>query len=220
MVWGLAALGIVFQIFCVKKFRVLGTLCYLGMANSRQKRLDKMEVLEKRQEKPKPHFQFREARTPGRFVIDAKRLVLGYDTALTNPVDIQLERGRKIALRGVNGLGKTTLLKTLLGIIPPISGKIELGDFVEPGYFEQESAKGNDHTAIEDVWEEYPGMDASVGGLFLFFQPVVGTFLGWLLLGEPVTRFFWIGSLLIALGVVLAIRGGHSQAPETAAEHR
>jgi len=129
-----------------------------GMANSRQKRLDKMEVLEKRQEKPKPHFQFREARTPGRFVIDAKRLVLGYDTALTNPVDIQLERGRKIALRGVNGLGKTTLLKTLLGIIPPISGKIELGDFVEPGYFEQESAKGNDHTAIEDVWEEYPGM--------------------------------------------------------------
>ena len=63
-------------------------------------------------------------------------------------------------------------------------------------------------------------MDASVGGLFLFFQPVVGTFLGWLLLGEPVTRFFWIGSLLIALGVVLAIRGGHSQAPETAAEHR
>jgi ATPase subunit of ABC transporter with duplicated ATPase domains len=117
-----------------------------------------MEVLEKRQEKPKPHFQFKEARTPGRFVIDAKRLVLGYDTALTNPVDIQLERGRKIALRGVNGLGKTTLLKTLLGIIPPISGKIELGDFVEPGYFEQESTKGNDHTAIEDVWEEYPGM--------------------------------------------------------------
>ena len=63
-------------------------------------------------------------------------------------------------------------------------------------------------------------MDASVGGLFLFFPPGVGTFLGWLLLGEPVTRFFWIGSLLIALGVVLAIRGGHSQAPETAAEHR
>ena len=129
-----------------------------GMANSRQKRLDKMEVLEKRQEKPKPHFKFKEARTPGRFVIDAKRLVLGYDTALTNPVDIQLERGRKIALRGVNGLGKTTLLKTLLGIIPPISGKIELGEFVEPGYFEQESTKGKDHTALEDVWEEYPGM--------------------------------------------------------------
>ena len=129
-----------------------------GMANSRQKRLDKMEVLEKRQEKPQPHFHFQEDRTPSRFVIDAKRLVLGYDTPLTSPVDIQLERGRKIAIVGVNGLGKTTLLKTLLGIIPPISGQIELGEFVEPGYFEQESAQGNDRTAIEEVWAEYPGM--------------------------------------------------------------
>ncbi len=50
-------------------------------------------------------------------------------------------------------------------------------------------------------------MDAAVGGLFLFFQPVVGTFLGWLLLGESITAAFWIGSLLIVGGVVLAIRG-------------
>ena len=129
-----------------------------GMANSRQKKLDKMEVLEKRTEKPKPHFNFKMDRTPSRFVIEAKRLILGYDTPLTNPVDIQLERGRKVALRGVNGLGKTTLLKTLLGIIKPISGSIELGEFVSPGYFEQESAQGNSRTAIEEIWEQYPGM--------------------------------------------------------------
>ena len=129
-----------------------------GMANSRQKRLDKMDVLEKRQEKPKPHFQFQSDRTPSRFVIEAKRLVLGYDTPLTNPVDLQIERNKKIALRGVNGLGKTTLLKTLLGLIPPVAGKIELGEFVTPGYFEQESTRGNDNTAIEEVWQEYPGM--------------------------------------------------------------
>lgn len=129
-----------------------------GMANSRQKRLDKMEVLEKRQEKPKPHFHFQPDRTPGRFVVNAKRLVLGYDTPLTNPVDIQLERGRKIALRGVNGLGKTTLLKTLLGVIPSLSGQLELGEFVTPGYFEQETTRGNDNTAIEEIWQEYPGM--------------------------------------------------------------
>ena len=129
-----------------------------GMANSRQKKLDKMEVLEKRTEKPKPHFNFKMDRTPSRFVIEAKRLILGYDTPLTNPVDIQLERGRKIVLRGVNGLGKTTLLKTLLGIIKPISGSIELGEFVSPGYFEQESAQGNSRTAIEEIWEQYPGM--------------------------------------------------------------
>jgi iron complex transport system permease protein len=128
------------------------------MANSRQKKLDKMEVLEKRTEKPKPHFKFQMDRTPSRFVIEAKRLILGYDTPLTNPVDLQLERGKKVALRGVNGLGKTTLLKTLLGMIKPISGNIELGEFVTPGYFEQESTKGNDNTAIEEIWQEYPGM--------------------------------------------------------------
>ena len=95
-----------------------------GMANSRQKRLDKMEVLEKPREKPKPVFQFREARTPGRFIVEASGLVLGYDEPLTRPVDIALERGQKVALRGVNGLGKSTLLKTLLGQIPPLSGKV------------------------------------------------------------------------------------------------
>ena len=129
-----------------------------GMANSRQKRLDKMEILEKPKEKPKPHFHFQSARTPSRFVIDAKQLVLGYDEPLTRPVDIQLERGQKIAIHGVNGLGKTTLLKTLLGLIPAISGDIEHGEFVEHGYFEQESAQGNSRTAIEEIWEEYPGM--------------------------------------------------------------
>ena len=129
-----------------------------GMANSRQKRLDKMEVLEKPKEKPKPHFQFKEARTPSRFVIDAKKLVLGYDEPLTKAVNLQLERGQKIAIRGVNGLGKTTLLKTLLGQIPALAGHIELGEFVEAGYFEQETHQGNDNTAIEEVWEEYPGM--------------------------------------------------------------
>ncbi|MDR3562578.1 MAG: ABC-F family ATP-binding cassette domain-containing protein [Negativicutes bacterium] len=129
-----------------------------GMANSRQKRLDKMEVLEKPREKPKPVFQFREARTPGRFIVEASGLVLGYDEPLTRPVDIALERGQKVALRGVNGLGKSTLLKTLLGQIPPLAGKVELGDYLYPGYFEQESSRRNTNTAIEEIWQEYPGM--------------------------------------------------------------
>lgn len=129
-----------------------------GMANSRQKRLEKMELIEKPREKPKPFFQFSEARTPGRFIVEANSLVIGYDEPLTRKVDIILERGQKVAIRGVNGLGKSTLLKTLLGIIPPISGKVELGDYLEPGYFEQESGRNNYNTAIEEVWQEYPGM--------------------------------------------------------------
>ena len=132
-----------------------------GMANSRQKKLDKMELLTKRAEKPKPHFRFLEDRTPSRFVLTASNLVLGYDVPLTKQVDLKLERGQKIAIRGTNGLGKSTLLKTLLGMIPPVAGSVEQGDFVSVGYFEQESAKGNQNTALEELWQEYPGMSNS-----------------------------------------------------------
>ena len=62
-------------------------------------------------------------------------------------------------------------------------------------------------------------MDASLAGLFMFFQPIVGTFLGWLLLAEPVTLYFWIGFTLIAAGVVLALRGGNTTAAEKLARH-
>lgn len=63
-------------------------------------------------------------------------------------------------------------------------------------------------------------MDASIGGLFMFFQPIVGSFLGWLLLGEPVTRYFWLGFILIAVGVILAMRGGNTTAAEKLARQR
>ncbi len=129
-----------------------------NMAKSRQRKLDKMEMIEKPREIFKPTFKFREARTPSRFIVEAKDLVLGYDSPLTRPVTFNLERGQKIAIRGVNGLGKTTLLKTILGIIPPVSGKVELGEFLAPGYFEQEEREKNERTALEDVWEEYPGL--------------------------------------------------------------
>lgn len=129
-----------------------------GRAKSRQKKLDKMELIEKPKEKPKATFVFREARTPSRFIVQAKDLVIGYDTPLTRPVSFNIERGQKIAIKGVNGLGKTTLLKTILGLIPPLSGSITLGDYLEPGYFEQEESSKNENTALEDVWQEYPGL--------------------------------------------------------------
>lgn len=129
-----------------------------GMASSRQKRLDKLEIIELQREKPKPTFHFRMARTPGRFIIESFGLVLGYDEPLTKPVDAVLERGQKIAICGVNGLGKSTLLKTLLGIIEPFSGEIARDPYVVSGYFEQEAARDNNNTALEEIWNEYPGM--------------------------------------------------------------
>ena len=136
-----------------------------GMARSRQRKLDKMEIIEKPMEKPKPHFHFEPARTPGRYLAEAADLVLGYDSPLTRPVSFKLERNRKVALKGVNGLGKTTLLKTILGLLPAYSGKVVLGDYLEAGYFEQEERDRNDKTALEDVWDRYPGMtNAQVRG--------------------------------------------------------
>ena len=127
-----------------------------NMAMSRQKKLDKMDVIELAKEKPKPEFTFKTARTPGRFVVETKELVIGYEEPLSKPLTLTVERGQKIALTGANGIGKTTLLKSILGLIPPMSGKVRLGDYLEIGYFEQEMPNGNKHTCIEEIWEEFP----------------------------------------------------------------
>ncbi|HEX3028500.1 MAG TPA: ABC-F family ATP-binding cassette domain-containing protein [Clostridia bacterium] len=129
-----------------------------NMAKSRQKKLDKMDIIEIAREKAKPIFKFKEARAPGRFVFSTEDLVIGYDEPLTRPLNLTLERGSKIAIKGVNGLGKSTLLKTLMGDQKPVSGKINSGEYLYPGYFEQESPRQNSNTALEEIWNEYPGM--------------------------------------------------------------
>src|SRR5690554_1625238 len=128
-----------------------------NMAMSRQKKLDKMDVIELAREKPKPQFSFKEGRTAGKLVFETNDLVIGYDEALTKPLNLMLERGQKIALTGANGLGKTTLLKSILGLIPSYSGNVELGQNLEIGYFQQESSSDNNNTCIEEMWKEYPG---------------------------------------------------------------
>lgn len=127
-----------------------------NMAMSRQKKLDKMDVIELAAERPKPEFNFKVARTPGRYIFTTKDLVIGYDEPLSIPLNITMERGQKIALIGSNGIGKTTLLKSLLGLIPPVSGSVEQGDFLNIGYFEQEMDKNIQTTCIEEIWKEFP----------------------------------------------------------------
>ncbi len=129
-----------------------------GRAKSRQKQLEKMDLIEKPKEKTKSFFKFQEARAAGRIIFQAEGLEIGYDAALTKPVDFQLERGQKVAIRGCNGLGKSTLLKTLLGQLEPVGGKLEMGDYLYPAYFEQEAKPKNSKTAIQEVWDEYPGL--------------------------------------------------------------
>lgn len=127
-----------------------------NMAMSRQKKLDKMEVIELAREKPKPEFHFLEARAAGKYIFETEDLVIGYDEPLSRPLNLAMERGEKIVLTGANGIGKTTLLKSILGLIPPISGNVTLGDYLYIGYFEQEMAPGNTTTCIEEIWKEFP----------------------------------------------------------------
>lgn len=129
-----------------------------NMAMSRQKKLDKMDVIELAQEKPKPEFQFREARTSGKIIFKTKDLVIGYDEPLSKPLNLTMERGQKIAMVGANGIGKTTLLKSIMGYIKPYSGESILGDYLYPGYFEQEKKYETNITCIDELWEEFPSM--------------------------------------------------------------
>jgi ATPase subunit of ABC transporter with duplicated ATPase domains len=129
-----------------------------GMARARQKKLDKMDIIELAKEKPKPQFSFKAARASDKLVFETKDLVIGYDRPLSKPLNLTLERGQRVAIVGANGIGKTTLLKSLLGEIKPISGSVELGGNQFIGYFEQEIREDNTNTCIEDVWSEFPAM--------------------------------------------------------------
>ncbi len=127
-----------------------------GMAKARQKKLDKMEKIELTKEKVKPEFVFMQDRVSDKLVFEAKQLVVGYDEPLSRPIDLYVERGDKIALVGANGIGKSTLMKTLLGLQKPLSGEVETGGNQSIGYFEQEVKEKIDKTCIDDFWDLYP----------------------------------------------------------------
>ena len=127
-----------------------------NMAMSRQKKLDKMDMIELAAEKPKPEFHFKEARTPGRYIFTTNELVIGYDEPLSTPLNISMERGSRVVLTGANGIGKTTLLKSILGLIKPLSGEVRQGDYLEIGYFEQETPPDINTTCLEELWQEFP----------------------------------------------------------------
>lgn len=130
-----------------------------NMAMSRQKKLDKMEVIELAREKPKPEFNFKEARAAGKVIFETSDLVIGYEKTrpLSKPINLRMERGEKIAIVGTNGIGKTTFLKSVLGLIKPLEGKAELGDYLYKGYFEQEIMP-SDNTCIQEIWDTFPSL--------------------------------------------------------------
>ena len=134
------------------------------LAKSRQRRLDKMEIIDKAKEVIKPTFKFKECGASGKFVFVADNLVIGYNSPLSKPISFTIERGQKVAIKGANGIGKSTLLKTLLGELKPLSGSCTRDYNIHYGYFKQEE-EYDKVTALDEVWNMYPAMtNAEVRG--------------------------------------------------------
>jgi len=115
-----------------------------NMAKSRQKMLDRVERLAPPQENIRPNFKFKSAPTGSEYVLEAKDLVIGYDYPLLPSISFKLGWGSKMAITGFNGIGKTTLVKTLLKEIQALSGESYIHDKALVGYFQQEYAWGED----------------------------------------------------------------------------
>lgn len=126
-------------------------------------------------------------------VLNVKNLEIGYDVPFSK-VSFLLRKGERLAVLGENGKGKSTLLKTLVGIIPELGGTFRLGANVECGYFDQQKAVVNDYdpnqTVLDNFWETYPGLKReevrSALGSFLFSGEDVMKLMGQLSGGEKV----------------------------------
>lgn len=90
-------------------------------------------------------------------ILNVEHLSHGFgDRAIFQDVSFRLLKGEHIGLVGANGIGKTTLLKSILGLIRPLEGFAQLGDYLYIGYFEQESTEDNTRSCIEEIWQEFP----------------------------------------------------------------
>ena len=143
-------------------------------AESRQKRLDKVERLERPQEEGTVRFRFETRRRTGDDVLITEGLTKGYgERILFKDLKMHVRAGDRIALIGDNGTGKSTLLKCLIGTEKPDGGVIRWGTGVDLGYYDQHQAELHENkTVLDEVWDRFPRMEQyevrGALGLFLF----------------------------------------------------
>ncbi len=143
-------------------------------AESREKRLEKMERLEKPQDESAIHFRFDCRRRTGEDVLMIDELKKGFDDrALFDHVKMHLRAGDRVALIGDNGVGKSTLFKCLIGEEKPDGGTIRLGAGVDIGYYDQHQAHLHENkTVLDEVWDDFRRLDQTevrgALGMFLF----------------------------------------------------
>ncbi|MFK4566147.1 ABC-F family ATP-binding cassette domain-containing protein [Enterococcus sp. UD-01] len=144
-------------------------------AQSRRKTLEKMERLDRPQgDEKSANFLFDIEKVSGNVVLQVEAAAIGYDNRiLSEPVSLDIRRQEAIALVGPNGIGKSTLLKSIIGKIPFIKGSATLGTNVQIGYYDQEQANlHGTKTVLAELWDEHPTTPEkeirSVLGSFLF----------------------------------------------------
>ncbi len=126
-------------------------------AQSRIKALEKMQVLAPPQAPPKPNFKLVSLPISNPKALKVHGLEIGYDRVLLPKINFEIKSGEKIVITGFNGIGKSTLLKTLTGQIPEIAGNFKFADYVKIGYFEQNLEWENPNlTPLEIISEKFP----------------------------------------------------------------
>ena len=144
-------------------------------AQARRKQLEKMARLERPETDDRSiHFQFHSDKDSGTEVLDVENAKVGYDEqVLAGPLSFTVRKPQRIGIIGPNGIGKSTLLKSLLHQIPLVSGTVKFGANLEIGYYDQEQQQLHpEKTVLDEVWDDHPEVPEkdirSLLGSFLF----------------------------------------------------
>ncbi len=158
----------------IARFRSFNREKSIRLAESREKRLEKIERLEKPADESAIRFRFDIRRRTGDDVLMAEELKKGFEgRTLFEHVKLHLRAGDRCALIGANGVGKTTLMRMIVGEEKPDGGMIRFGTGVDLGYYDQHQAKLHDgKTVLDEVWDDFRRLDQTevrgALGLFLF----------------------------------------------------
>lgn len=144
-------------------------------AQARRKQLEKMERLDRPETDDRSiHFHFHSDKDSGNEVLDVDHAVVGYnDQKLAGPLSFSVRKPQRVGIIGPNGIGKSTLLKSILDRIPLVSGSIKLGVNLQIGYYDQEQQQLHpEKSVLNEVWDDHPNIPEkdirSLLGSFLF----------------------------------------------------
>lgn len=171
------------ELAIIERYRSFNREKSIRAAESRQKRLDKVERLDKPIEESHVRFSFDARRRSGEEVLEAKELKKSFEgKQVFENLSFKLRAGDRVALIGPNGVGKSTLFKILIRQLTQDGGSLRYGTNVDVGYYDQHQQELNpDNTVLDEVWNSFPAMEQAkvrgALGLFLFsgddvFSPI------------------------------------------------